>query len=204
MRLYRLMIAGLAAMFLASVAAAQDRQEGYYYPDIGSSEVYEARVPAMPDSDRRRRLGFVSGVTKQLSELPYAAPYAIFAKGEHAEKLIIVGFGDGRAQHRLSRTCTVRVADQPAAPRPCLPGDADRRYGHVLRSRQAARLRAHHDQRRRRVLAPHRAEIDRAAIRCVNADSAADRLRPRTKGPRFPSTDGPAARSLRAGRASRR
>src|SRR5688572_21822152 len=96
MRLYRLMITGLAVLFLGGVAAAQDRQEGYYYPDIGSSEVYEARVPAMPDTNRRRRLGFVSGVTKQLSELPYAAPYAIFAKGEQAEKLIIVGFGDGR------------------------------------------------------------------------------------------------------------
>lgn len=81
---------------LSGPAAAQDRQEGYYYPDIGSSEVYEARVPVWPDTDRRRRLGFVTGLTKQLSELPYPAPYAVFAKGDHAEKLIIVGYGDGR------------------------------------------------------------------------------------------------------------
>jgi hypothetical protein len=96
MRLYRLVIAGLAMLALSAPAAAQDRQEGYYYPDIGSSEVYAARVPAMPDSDRRRRLGFVTGLTKQLAELPYPAPYAIFAKGDQAEKLIIVGYGDGR------------------------------------------------------------------------------------------------------------
>lgn len=96
MHLYRLMITGLAVLFLGGPAAAQDRQEGYYYPDLGSSEVYEARVPAMPDSDRRRRLGFVSGLTKQLAELPYAPPYAIFAKGDQAEKLIIVGYDNSR------------------------------------------------------------------------------------------------------------
>jgi hypothetical protein len=96
MRLSILIFIGVLSAFAGAPAAGQDRQEGYYYPDIGSSEVYEARVPTLPDSDRRRRLGFVSGVTKQLSELPYAPPYAIFAKGEHAEKLIIVGFGDGR------------------------------------------------------------------------------------------------------------
>jgi hypothetical protein len=89
-----------AAVFLSTAlvlpACAQDRHEGYYYPQVGSSEVYEARVPTAPDSDRRRRLGFVAAVTKQLSELPYPAPYAVFAKGEEAEKLIIVGYGDGR------------------------------------------------------------------------------------------------------------
>jgi hypothetical protein len=84
------------AIALAVPACAQDRHEGYYYPPVGSSEVYEARVPAAPDSDRRRRLGFVAAVTKQLSELPYPAPYAVFAKGDEAEKLIIVGYGDGR------------------------------------------------------------------------------------------------------------
>jgi hypothetical protein len=90
----------LASLFLsvafALPACAQDRHEGYYYPHITSSEVYEARVPVAPDSDRRRRLGFVAAVTKQLSELPYPAPYAIFAKGEAGEKLIIVGYGDQR------------------------------------------------------------------------------------------------------------
>jgi hypothetical protein len=96
MRLLVLIFLGVAAAFAGGPAAAQDRQEGYYYPEIGSSEVYEARVPAMPDSDRRRRLGFVSGLTKQLSELPYAPPYAVFAKGDGAEKLIIVGFGNDR------------------------------------------------------------------------------------------------------------
>jgi hypothetical protein len=86
-----------AAVFLLSAAAlpawAEDRHEGYYYPKVGSSEVYEAKVPTAPDSDRKRRLGFVAGVSKQLAELPYPPPYAIFAKGDEAEKLIVIGYG---------------------------------------------------------------------------------------------------------------
>jgi hypothetical protein len=89
----------VAATFLLALpvfpGAAQDRHEGYYYPAVSSSEVYEARVPASPDSDRRRRLGFVAAVTKQLSEQPYPPTYAMFAKGDNAEKLIVVGYGDG-------------------------------------------------------------------------------------------------------------
>lgn len=95
MRLAALAMSIIVLALTAGCASAQDRHEGYYYPRVGSSEVYEARVPTLQDSDRRRRLGFVAGVTKQLAELPYAAPYALFAKGEEAEKLILVGYGDG-------------------------------------------------------------------------------------------------------------
>jgi hypothetical protein len=84
-----------AVVALAGAAVAQDRHEGYYYPPLTSSEVYEARIGALPDSDRRRRLGFVAGMTKQLAELPYPAQYAVFAKGDQAEKLIIVAYREG-------------------------------------------------------------------------------------------------------------
>ena len=96
MRVPGLITCAVASICMLGQAAAQDRHEGYYYPRVGSSETYEARVPVLQDTDRRRRLGFVAGVTKQLSELPYPAPYAIFAKGDDAEKLIIVGYGGGR------------------------------------------------------------------------------------------------------------
>ena len=91
----------LAAVFLLALAAvqplrAEDRHEGYYYPKVGSTEVYEAKVPTAPDSDRKRRLGFVAGLTKQLAELPYPPQYAIFAKGDEAEKLIVIGYGGGQ------------------------------------------------------------------------------------------------------------
>ena len=56
MRLPILIFVGVFAALAGVPAAAQDRQEGYYYPEIGSSEVYEARVPTMPDSDRPAHL----------------------------------------------------------------------------------------------------------------------------------------------------
>lgn len=87
------MAAALAAM--SSTVAAQDRQAGYYYPEPSSEEVYEARVPTLPDSDRQRRIGFVTGVTAGQTERPYPPITAMFAKGAEAEKLILLGLQDG-------------------------------------------------------------------------------------------------------------
>ena len=57
--------AGLAGA-LASGASAEDRHIGYYYPAPASSEVYQARVEPMPDSDRQRRVGFVTVLTNKM------------------------------------------------------------------------------------------------------------------------------------------
>ena len=61
-----------------------------------SRETYVSRARVMDDSDRARRLGFVSGLTQQLSDLPYAPSYAIFAKGEEGQRMIIVAYGEGQ------------------------------------------------------------------------------------------------------------
>lgn len=74
---------------------AEDRHEGYYYPDVTSTEVYVSRARALLESNRGRRIGFVTGLTKYLYEQSYAPQFAIFAKGEEAEKLIVVAYGDG-------------------------------------------------------------------------------------------------------------
>ncbi len=88
----------LLATLLAGDLAAQpaDRHEEYYYPKVSSRETYVSRARALDDSDRARRLGFVSGLTQQLSELPYAPSYAIFAKGGEADRLIVVAYGEGQ------------------------------------------------------------------------------------------------------------
>ena len=75
-------------------AAADDRHAGYYYPDVMSEETYRARAQAMPDADREVRLGFVSAHTAEQMGRDYPPRYALFAKGEDAEKLIIVGLDD--------------------------------------------------------------------------------------------------------------
>jgi len=88
-----LLLSGWVAWPMA--AHAQDRHAGYYYPEVSSSEVYRSRAQTLPDSDRTRRIGFVTGVTAGQTERPYAPITAMFAKGTEAEKLILIGLQNG-------------------------------------------------------------------------------------------------------------
>ncbi|MDE0780734.1 MAG: molybdopterin-guanine dinucleotide biosynthesis protein A [Alphaproteobacteria bacterium] len=96
----RMLFTGLFSVLLAvlsgDVAVAQydGRHSGYYYPEPATSEVYEARVPVLPGSDRHRRIGFVTVMTNGMLKNPYPPQFAIFAKGVQAEKLIITGLAD--------------------------------------------------------------------------------------------------------------
>ena len=91
---------GLALLIaVAMPAAAQepeetadgvDRHVGYYYPEPDSEETYVARAVTLPDSDRTRRLEFVTLLALQQMQAPYPAGLAVFAKGAEAEKLIMV------------------------------------------------------------------------------------------------------------------
>jgi hypothetical protein len=100
---HRLGIVAATALLMAvplSAPGAQevpdDRHAGYYYPAPQSTETYTARVVTLPDSDRVRRLGFVTGLTQQLLTLPYQPDYAVYAKGADAEKMIIIALQDDR------------------------------------------------------------------------------------------------------------
>jgi hypothetical protein len=102
--MYRAMRKSIFSLTLLAVAAAlsasagtalaqedsDDRHAGYYYPPITSSEVYEARAAVMPDADRSERLNFINNLTEQLLSRPYPPQYAIFAKGDEAQKMIII------------------------------------------------------------------------------------------------------------------
>ena len=70
------------------------RHEGYYYPDVTSREIYGARAAALADATRSTRVAFVTALTQQQLGKPYPPPFAIFAKGERAEKLIVMSLGD--------------------------------------------------------------------------------------------------------------
>lgn len=91
----RFAFAMIVTLSLVTPALAQSRHEGYYYPKITSREVYVARSRTLDDANRQRRLEFVNGLTQLMSQLQYAPQYAIFAKGDEAEKLIIVGLHEG-------------------------------------------------------------------------------------------------------------
>lgn len=91
-----IVLAGLVALFAATAVSAEERHEGYYYPEISSTEVYVSRAVKLDDSSRSRRIGFVTGLTKFIYDQPYPPQFAIFAKGDDAEKLIVVATGDGQ------------------------------------------------------------------------------------------------------------
>jgi hypothetical protein len=74
--------------------AAESHHEGYYYPKITTREIYKARTKPLPKMDRHERLLFVSATTQQQGLATYAPRYVVFAKGDEAEKLIIVGLDD--------------------------------------------------------------------------------------------------------------
>ena len=93
-------LAMLAGLVLVSSVQAGDRHAGYYYPIPATSETYTARAKALDpgarEQSRTRRILFVTEITNQMLARPYSPPFAMFAKGDYAEKLIITSLhGDG-------------------------------------------------------------------------------------------------------------
>ncbi|GAB2186837.1 hypothetical protein LAB1_41460 [Roseibium sp. LAB1] len=89
----------LAALWLAASLAparAFDAHAGYYYPEVQTQEVYVSGLELAPDTGKRSRAAFVSGLASQNAKLGYAPGYHLFAKGGELEKLIVVATGDGR------------------------------------------------------------------------------------------------------------
>jgi hypothetical protein len=87
------LLLGLGA--LAQPARAEDRHAGYYYPPPSVFETYTSKAQILEDSDRRRRIGFTVELTKDFLAKPYPPDFAVFAKGDDAEKLIIVAIKAG-------------------------------------------------------------------------------------------------------------
>ena len=93
----RITALGVTIVFLTATitaAHAADRHAGYYYPTPGPSETYKARTITTADADRKMRLGFIVGITQNMLHAPYAPRFVMFAKGEQAEKMVIVALED--------------------------------------------------------------------------------------------------------------
>lgn len=74
--------------------ADESEHPGYYYPTPQTEERYRPRVKSVADADRRTRIAFTTGLTAQMLASPSPPRFAIFAKGDAAEKLIIVSITD--------------------------------------------------------------------------------------------------------------
>ena len=79
----------------AVLSQSTDRHAGYYYPPSKQIEVYETQVKKLPDTNKIRRIGFVTAITLENYKRPYPPTTVFFAKGARAEKLIIVALQPG-------------------------------------------------------------------------------------------------------------
>ncbi|NQV98970.1 MAG: molybdopterin-guanine dinucleotide biosynthesis protein A [Rhodospirillales bacterium] len=88
----------LLSLFMGLSGAAQgaDRHAGYYYAAPDQIEIYTSRARILADASASRRLAFVTAITISHNQRPYPASTVFFAKGENAEKLIIVSLDAGR------------------------------------------------------------------------------------------------------------
>jgi hypothetical protein len=73
----------------------EDRYIGYYYPKPTSTEVFESQMQTIASMDRAQRIQFVTVVSQGTIQAAYRVPYAVFAKGDKADKMIIVGLQSG-------------------------------------------------------------------------------------------------------------
>ena len=84
------------AGLLVSTVNAEDRHVGYYYPEPQTEETYTSPAPPIPGVSRRSRTAFVVGLDQIQKNRHYAPGYHMYAKGKHAEKLIIAATEEGR------------------------------------------------------------------------------------------------------------
>ena len=79
----------------AAAPAAEDKYVGYYYPKPTTVENYASPMQTIAGAERPQRVQFVTVVSQGTIQSAYRVPYAVFAKGEKADKMIIVGMQQG-------------------------------------------------------------------------------------------------------------
>ena len=91
-------LAALSLCLTATIANAQsgagDRYVGYYYPPVTSGETFERVVRSAPGVGRDVRVDFVNKITAAQLAAPESPRFVFFAKGQDADKLILVALDD--------------------------------------------------------------------------------------------------------------
>ena len=91
-RLYAFFVA--CACLLATVAAAEERYAGYYYPEITSTEDYTRLIRSAPPAAKAVRVEFVTNLTLAQLAAPESPRFEFFAKGSDSRHLIVVALDD--------------------------------------------------------------------------------------------------------------
>ena len=91
-----------AAPAAAPKAAGEDRYIGYYYPKPTATETFESTMQTIAGAERAQRIQFVTVVSQGTIQSAYRVPYAVFAKGEKADRMIIVGMQQGELTRSIA------------------------------------------------------------------------------------------------------
>ncbi|MCC8430395.1 hypothetical protein [Reyranella aquatilis] len=79
----------------ATPKADEDKYVGYYYPKPTAIETYTSPMQTIAGAERAQRVQFATVVSQGTIQSAYRVPYAVFVKGEKADKMIIVGLQPG-------------------------------------------------------------------------------------------------------------
>ena len=92
-----MMIRTLAAMALgmaATMSAANERYEGYYYPEVTSTEEFTRVIRPAPPSGKDVRVSFVTELTVAQLAAPESPRFVFFAKGSDSKHLNVIALDD--------------------------------------------------------------------------------------------------------------
>ena len=84
-----------AAAAATTPKADADKYVGYYYPKPTAIETYTSPMQTIAGAERAQRVQFATVVSQGTIQSAYRVPYAVFVKGEKADKMIIVGLQPG-------------------------------------------------------------------------------------------------------------
>ena len=87
--------AAATAPAAAPKAPGEDRYIGYYYPKPTATETFESSMQTIAGAERPQRIQFATVVSQGTIQSAYRVPYAVFAKGEKGDRMIIVGMQQG-------------------------------------------------------------------------------------------------------------
>ena len=89
------LIAFFTVLLLSAVTvAAQERYEGYYYPEVTSQEQFTRVIREGPASNKGVRVEFVTNLTAAQLAAPESPRFVFFAKGADAKHLTLIALDD--------------------------------------------------------------------------------------------------------------
>ena len=90
----RLIALLLALTLIAPAVAAQERYEGYYYPEVTSQEQFTRVIRDTPPPGKSVRVDFVTNLTAAQLAAPESPRFVFFAKGADARHLTLIALDD--------------------------------------------------------------------------------------------------------------